>query len=248
MRVVSFVWSSLGAASALRRTSLRFSKVAMSALDGVPGVVPWAKRIEGSIAKSRKVRGGNYVQIATVDANGAPKCRTVVFRGFAPDGRMKMITDKRSHKVQESAAVELCWWFSKSSEQYRIAGSLEYVGADHGDAAALSLRKQQWGNLSENAREQFFWVNPPRAPYAGAPYDGSGEAPDDDGPPPAPPRASEAPPAGGRDADGVLLDAPDAFLLVLLQPQSCDYLRLTDNFRQMDTRADDVWAAERVNP
>eukprot|EP00957_Ditylum_brightwellii_P007770 587730-Ditylum_brightwellii.AAC.1 len=37
----------------------------------------WRERIAVSIAKSRKVRGGNYVQIATVDpATNEPRCRT----------------------------------------------------------------------------------------------------------------------------------------------------------------------------
>ena len=39
-----------------------------------------------SIKRSRKVRGGNYVQLATVDNKGNPACRTVVFRGFLDVG------------------------------------------------------------------------------------------------------------------------------------------------------------------
>ena len=38
--------------------------------------------LDASIARSRKVRGGNYVQLATVGPDGKPHCRTVVFRGF----------------------------------------------------------------------------------------------------------------------------------------------------------------------
>ena len=140
----------------------------MSAMDGV---VPWRERITDSIARSRKIRGGNYVQLATVDANNAPRCRTVVFRGFAPDGRLKIITDQRSAKVKESRRVEVCWWFSQSSEQYRFAGELDYVGADHPDAERVALRKQQWGNLSDGAREQFFWKHPPRAAFDATPED-----------------------------------------------------------------------------
>jgi hypothetical protein len=76
------------------------------------------------------------VQIATVDETTMePRCRTVVFRGFQnlpsehpmartmDDGAscvLKMITDKRSNKVRESTDCEMVWWFSKSSEQYRI--------------------------------------------------------------------------------------------------------------------------------
>lgn len=86
----------------------------------------WKERIDISIAKSRKIRGSNYVQISTINYETMePRCRTVVFRGFLKDvpfsavnevlggpaqgdtgGKycdcvMKMITDMRSNKVQE---------------------------------------------------------------------------------------------------------------------------------------------------
>ena len=143
------------ATTALHRATVR--RMSMSAMDGV---VPWRERITTSIARSRKIRGGNYVQLATVDADNAPRCRTVVFRGFAPDGRLKIITDKRSAKVKESRRVEVCWWVSQSSEQYRFAGDITYIGGD-GLEEDVALRKQQWGNLSDKAREQFFWAHPP---------------------------------------------------------------------------------------
>ena len=111
------------ATTALHRASVR--SVSMSAMDGV---APWRERITDSIARSRKIRGGNYVQLATVDSD-TPRCRTVVFRGFAPDGRLKIITDKRSAKVTESRRVEVCWWFSQSSEQYRSRATLPTSGA-----------------------------------------------------------------------------------------------------------------------
>ena len=102
----------------------------------------WRELIEISSAKSRKIRGSNYVQLATVDPEtNAPRCRCVVFRGFQklPENHpcsnqflgmscvMRMITDARSQKVRESRAAELLWWFPKSSEQYRVRGSLHRV-------------------------------------------------------------------------------------------------------------------------
>ena len=45
------------------------------------GGTGWHDRIQVAIARSRKVKGGNYVQLATVDEDGDPACRTVVFRG-----------------------------------------------------------------------------------------------------------------------------------------------------------------------
>lgn len=202
----------------------------------------WRDRIDVSVAKSRKIRGGNYVQIATVDAEtNEPRCRTVVFRGFqdVPTGSvdcsnkpcvMKMITDNRSNKVSEASknsACEMVWWFGKSSEQYRIRGSLKFVGGDteeNGEKLAIA-RKQQWGNLSDPAREQFYWKEP------GIAYSGESTVPQ-----------------GGRDENGKVLPPPDTFLLMLLFPTRVEYLRLGDNFRQIDEVKDGKWTMERVNP
>jgi PPOX class probable FMN-dependent enzyme len=208
----------------------------------------WRSRIDRSIAKSRKIRGGNYVQVATVDEQGSPACRTVVFRGFMDvqnasieeaqadnEARpssiaLKMITDARSEKVaqiRQNPACEIVWWFSQSSEQYRFAGKLLLVGHDTADEALLAARKQQWGNLSDPAREQFFW--PPPGAY-------SDEV------------VVQVPP-GGRDEEGKVLPPPDCFLLMMLVPHQVKYLRLTDNFAQSDVLgAEGEWAVARINP
>ena len=210
---------------------------------GEADLISWRSRIDSSIAKCRKVRGGNYVQIATVDSEtNEPRCRTVVFRGFQQvqdgsiecDGKtcvMKMITDNRSNKVSEAtngnSVCEMVWWFAKSSEQYRIRGVLKFVGSGQFelDEQLASVRKQQWGNLSDLAREQFFWKEP------GLSYSGESSVPD-----------------GGRDEEGKVLSPPDNFLLMFLFPAHVDYLRLGDNFRQIDEVKDGEWTLTRVNP
>ncbi len=204
-------------------------------------ITTWREKIKISSAKSRKVRGGNYVQIATVDPTTMePRCRTVVFRGFVKqDGEetsiMKMITDKRSNKYSEvmnhsessasTCTAEMVWWFGKSSEQYRIRGQLKFVGEDNTDKSLLIARKEQWGNMSDPAREQFYWKEP------GIPYE-----------------SDSVVPVGGRGEDGKVLPPPDNFLLMLLYPNRVDYLRLGDNFRQVDDLVNDEWVANRVNP
>jgi pyridoxamine 5'-phosphate oxidase len=221
--------------------------------NGESDIVPWKARIQRSSAISRKVRGGNYVQIATVDADGKPRCRTVVFRGFfePPEvmcgyggaAAMRMITDARSEKVGQGLAQPACemvWWFSKSSEQYRITGDLQFIGPEQVNNEAPTnhvaemlerklqiARKSQWGNLSDTAREQFYWRQP------GA---NRSEA------------AAGCPPPGGRDAHGNILPPPDTFLLMLLWPKSVRYLRLTDNFAQVDEVVGATWIPRRVNP
>jgi len=173
-----------------------------------------------------------------------PRCRTVVFRGFlgtdGDDTTMKMITDRRSSKVSEVSSVdgagssegegsnvEMVWWFSKSSEQYRIRGKLHFVGHDHPDGNLLTVRKAQWGNLSDSAREQFYWKEP------SIPYQSDAEG---------------GVPTGGRSAEGKVLPPPDDFLLMLLTPKRVDYLRLGDNYRQLDDLVGDQWSMARVNP
>jgi len=195
----------------------------------------WLEKIETSIAKSRKVKGGNYVQIATIDENGSPNCRTVVFRGFLKYNNdeniaMKMITDLRSEKVNQiksSPICEMVWWFSQSSEQYRIKGTLKLVSNESNELEEFkSARKQMWGNLSDPAREQFFWLQP------GKEYEGNPIVP-----------------IGGRDSDGKVLSPPDTFLLMLLLPSSVKYLRLKDNYAQNDRlENNNTWLSTRVNP
>jgi hypothetical protein len=144
---------------------------------------------------------------------------------------MKMITDVRSNKVAEASngnsVCEMVWWFAKSSEQYRIRGKLMFVGSGQFDLdeQLASVRKQQWGSLSDPAREQFFWKDP------GISYSGESTVP-----------------KGGRDEDGKVLPPPDSFLLMLLFPMRVDYLRLADNFRQIDKIRDGSWTLSRVNP
>lgn len=54
----------------------------------------WKERIDVSIAKSRKIRGSNYVQISTINYETMePHCRTVVFRGFLKDVPFGAIQD-----------------------------------------------------------------------------------------------------------------------------------------------------------
>ena len=223
--------------STLAGSHSEFKDTTDEALDTLNGSQNWLERIEKSIARSRKVRGGNYVQIATVDKDGRPHCRTVVFRGFlrySDQGRevlaMKMITDARSEKVvqiEHSNLCEMVWWFGQSSEQYRLNGALHLVGALNDNAELISARKQQWGNLSDPAREQFYW-HPPGAEYSGTP----------------------TVPPGGRNSEGRVLDPPENFLLLLLVPQSVKYLRLKDNLAITDTldTSSSAWNFRRVNP
>jgi pyridoxamine 5'-phosphate oxidase len=212
----------------------------------------WRALLEVSSNRSRKIRGANFIQLATVDPKtNEPRCRTVVFRGFLtlPKGHtstivcdgmscvMKMITDYRSQKVSQvmdhpSKAAEMVWWFQKSSEQYRISGELLFVGSGQfdldGDRDLCIARKEMWGNLSDSSREAFFSKLVPGESYSDKP---------------------DEVPAGGRDESGRLLPPPDNFLLMLLLPKSVDYIRLTNMYKQGDERSPNgEWSSARLNP
>ena len=230
----------------------------------------WRQLLEISSNRSRKIRGSNYVQLATVE-NGLPRCRTVVFRGFAklpaehPQQAstlcdnlpcfLKMITDARSQKVaqvDQQDRAEMVWWFPKTSEQYRIRGQLVLVGAPsssektddgssetHVDADPYwqILRREQWGNLRDGAREAFYDPRQPGDPWM---QDDQKDA-------------QCQIPTGGRDAETghVLQPPPEHYLLMLLIPDYCDYLRLgsDEQYRQIDERLPDgTWTSQRVNP
>lgn len=211
----------------------------------------WRSLIEVSSNRSRKIRGSNYVQLATVDpSTKEPRCRTVVFRGFLQLPRdhacavhcgelscvAKMITDLRSLKVaqisqQESATAEMVWWFPKTSEQYRILGRIMLIGSGQfpmdNDQTLKVARKEMWGNISDSARESFLTTTVPGDDYQ---------------------EETTVIPKGGRDEQGKVVPVPDNFLLMLLMPREVDYLRLTNMYRQVDKIDDGQWSFRRVVP
>lgn len=231
--------------------------------DETSGVKSWREYLEISIAKTRKIRGSNYVQIATVDSStNEPRCRTVVFRGFLnlpttntstrwdPSTSciihpvttqplsciLKMCTDLRSEKVHQTGPTEVVWWFPKTSEQYRIRGTMILIGNDDATEQDRDLniaRKEMWGSLTDASRESFLTTQCPGDAYGNKT---TTDVSDHD-------RRY-----GGRDAnEKVIQPPPNTFLLMLVIPNRCDYLNLSNMFRQIDTISNGKWQAQRVN-
>ena len=235
-----------------------------SASTAAAGLSTWAARLKVSLAKSRSVRGSNYIQIATVCAEtGRPRNRTVVFRGLrertgALEGipQLKMITDTRSEKaahIASNPACEAVYWFAKTSEQYRIDGDLILVDSLLDDSELQAARLEQWKKLSDPAREQFWWDAPGewRGPPSDVPAGGREAAAvrqDDDGD--DAPVAATAAVAG----TGKILPPPANFALLLLEPVRVKYLRLTDNLAIQDEglagpgEPGGDWVCTRINP
>lgn len=165
-----------------------------------------------------------HVQLATVDTDDHPACRTIVFRHLDTDREtLYFITDLRSHKVAEirrQPRVEACWYLPVSREQFRLRGNAEAIG-ESDDPALMQLRADIWDRISPETRRLF--VSP-------APGSEAGEAPVK--PPPAP----QAPPA--------------CFALLALRPDGVDHLDLgtEPHGRSLFEGTEGTWRVRRLNP
>ncbi|MCJ8278677.1 MAG: pyridoxamine 5'-phosphate oxidase family protein, partial [Rivularia sp. ALOHA_DT_140] len=166
-------------------------------------IAPWRSFLANALKKNRSQPHSRYFQLATVRSDGTPANRTVVFRGFVEDtDKLKIITDTRSDKITEINSQswgEICWYFTNSREQFRIAGNIIIIDASYHNSELLKIRESTWQDLSDNARIQFAWAHPgkPRANQEAF----------------LPPQPDENQPL-------------DNFCLLLFQPVKVDHLRL----------------------
>lgn len=191
-------------------------------------IAPWRSPLFHAIAHNRSQQSGRYFQLATVQADGHPANRTVVFRGFFGDTNfVKIVIDARSQKFDQILHQpwgEVCWYFTETREQFRLAGELSAIDANHPDQELQLARHSTWQDLSDNTRLQFAWPHP-------------GEARDNPEAfsPPLPDSASPLP----------------NFCLLLLDPVKVDHLELRGDpqnrwFYQRDESH--AWSTIAVNP
>ncbi|WP_460207190.1 Npun_F5749 family FMN-dependent PPOX-type flavoprotein [Scytonema sp. NUACC21] len=127
-------------------------------------LAPWRSPLARALHRNRSEPHSRYFQLATVQADGRPANRTVVFRGFRDDtNQLKIITDSRSQKFDQinyQAWGEACWYFTNTREQFRLAGELVLVDANHPEPEMQKARQITWQEISDNARLQFAWPVP----------------------------------------------------------------------------------------
>lgn len=200
--------------------------------DNPAGDPSWRTLLQAALHRNRSDAGVRYLQLATVDPWGHPRNRTVVFRGFLGDtDRIQLAVDRRSEKICQIAhcpLAQICWYFCKTREQFRIAGTLEAITADHPDPRAQQHRQQLWQQISEKGRLLWFWPEP-KGPLA-------------------PPEAfvEELPPEKASLP-------PPTFVLLLLDPTEVDHLQLKGDAiypqrRTLYERSPQGWKCRAVNP
>jgi pyridoxamine 5'-phosphate oxidase len=189
-------------------------------------LAPWRPPLARALHRNRALAYARYAQLATVHPNGHPANRTIVFRGFLPNtNQLRFIIDRRSQKIDQIHTqpwAELCWYFPKTREQFRLSGTLTLVPEDDPDESLSKARSTLWQELSDAARSQFAW---------------------------AAPRQPKTEPLVSVPLDAI--EPHPNFCLLLLEPVEVDHLELRGEpqNRFLYVRQDqENWVKEEVNP
>jgi PPOX class probable FMN-dependent enzyme len=86
---------------------------------------PWRPLLRGARQREGRSPQARWLQLATLGSDGAPRVRTLVFRGWAGPAELDLLTDSRSGKASELIAqprLELCWLLPKARSQFRLRG------------------------------------------------------------------------------------------------------------------------------
>lgn len=119
---------------------------------------PWRARIEQALTVGADLPASRYLQLATLGLDGAPRNRTVVFRGFGPGHSLLLLTHRGSSKCAElkrAPRAELAWYLPCTREQFRLAVTAACHGAD-APREWQQLRRQLW--TARGAAGQVEWL------------------------------------------------------------------------------------------
>ncbi|MEA5400018.1 pyridoxamine 5'-phosphate oxidase family protein [Synechococcus sp. BA-124 BA4] len=127
---------------------------------------PWRPLLRAAREREGRSPAARWLQLATVAADGTPRVRTLVFRGWADGAALDLLTDGRSAKLVElrqQPAVELCWLLPKARCQFRLRGAVLNLPTE------VELDERQ--RLSPEGRALWGWPEP------GAPFDAAASFP-----------------------------------------------------------------------
>lgn len=182
----------------------------------------WKQSLTKSLHQTRSTPESRYFQLATVDNDGFPFCRTVVYRGLTDNNQLVVVSDTRTEKYQQlmqNQYAEACWYFAKTREQYRFrcTGSIVTVLDDQ------PLVSAHWNKLSDAGKKQFLWGEP----------------------------GSERTSDSALQVIGDFQDVPSHFCVLLLQINKVDYLNLRGNPQCREwfyKNSEGTWVSQSVIP
>ena len=182
---------------------------------------PWRPLLRGARQREGRSPAARWLQLASVAADGTPRVRTLVFRGWAGSTELDLLTDGRSAKPVELArqpAVELCWLLPRARCQFRLRGELIELAP----ALERSERQRHWRSLAPGGRALWGWP-----------------------PPGAPLQADALFPAELADDEPM----PVHFLLLRIALEQVELLELRDHpHRRRRWQRPTGWSEERLNP
>ena len=148
----------------------------------------------------QSISGAEYATLATVTAEGLPTARTVWIRELYQARALLITTDSRTPKTTQLSPpnlASLCYYLPLAKEQYQLLCRPTLLTHRTTYAPLAELRQTVWQQSPDWLQQ---WYN---------------------GPEPGQPKAT-AKPVDDQQADGV----SESFVVVLLWPVRCDYLRL----------------------
>lgn len=186
-----------------------------------PSLPSWRPLLRGAREREGRAPAARWLQLATVAADGTPRVRTLVFRGWAGPTALDLLTDGRSAKpveLHQQKAVELCWLLPRARSQFRLRGRLAALAAD----VEAQARQRHWQTLSPGGRSLWGW------PAPGMPLEASATFPN---------QLSDDTPM------------PPHFQLLRIELHQVELLDLTDHpHRRRRWRLDSGWQEEALNP
>jgi pyridoxamine 5'-phosphate oxidase len=190
----------------------------MGSADNLP---PWRPLLRGARQREGRAPQARWLQLASVAADGTPRVRTLVFRGWGGPAELDLLTDGRSAKAAElvvQPAVELCWLLPRARSQFRLRGAVQLVPG----ALLQPLRQRYWRELTPEGRALWGWPPP------GLPLDPAASFP------------------AALPADTPL---PEAFVLLRIAVEHVELLELGGlPHRRRRWRAATDWLEEPLNP
>ena len=182
---------------------------------------PWRPLLRSAREREGRAPSARWLQLATLAADGTPRVRTLVFRGWGGPAALDLLTDGRSAKIDEvraQPAVELCWLLPKARCQFRLRGSVITLPEEQ----RVTERERHWQALTPGGRALWGWPTP------GGPFSGS-----------------EAWPATLPAETPI----PEAFVLLRVALRHVELLELSEHpHRRRRWCEADGWAEQRLNP